>query len=69
MTYQPPPGQWHPPHQPEPDSSSRALKLSGAALIWVIIGVITFCVGGPILCCFGGLAGGLVGTPSVSSSP
>jgi hypothetical protein len=62
----PTPPNWQP---PPPDRSSRALKLSGAALIWVIIGVIALCVGGPILCCMGGMIGGFSGHPAVTSGP
>jgi hypothetical protein len=51
----PPPG-WTPP--PAPDNSSRTLKLSGAALIWVIIGVTVLCLGVPALCCGASLIGG-----------
>lgn len=57
---QPPNVPWQPP--PPVDASSRTLKLSGAALIWVIIGVMVFCLVGPIascfLCGFGGLLSG-----------
>jgi hypothetical protein len=53
----PTPPNWTPP-QPARDNSSRALKLSGAALIWTIIGVIALCLAGPFLCCSAGIIGG-----------
>jgi hypothetical protein len=52
-----------------PDNSRKLLNLSGAALIWVIIGVMFVCIGGPIvLCTVCGLGSFLTGVGGVDPS-